>query len=296
VASAGAGHRILAFPDAQNQGVDWAALMVRRHTIHGLVDVDVTEARRAVHDWRRTSGEPLSFTSFVVASFAHAVGEVPSVQAVRKGRRRTIEFDDVDVAVLVEHVVEGGRVPMPHIVRAANRKTPAEIEREILAARAEAVPYAREYRFVPLWLKLPAVLRRFALTRVLADPYRRKRFTGTSAVTAVGMFGRGTGWGIPFISHSICLTVGGVGKRPGFGPDGRLEAREFLCLTVSVDHDVVNGAPLARFTARLLKSIESAALLQTARRPAPEPSPASESAAAPEPSPSPGGSAVTART
>ena len=29
------------------------------------------------------------------------------------------------------------------------------------------------------------------------------------------MFGQGTGWGIPFIIHSICLTVGGVGRKPG---------------------------------------------------------------------------------
>jgi 2-oxoacid dehydrogenases acyltransferase (catalytic domain). len=34
-----------------------------------------------------------------------------------------------------------------------------------------------------------------------------------------------------------------------------------VCLTISVDHDVVNGAPVARFISRLRESIETAALL-----------------------------------
>jgi pyruvate/2-oxoglutarate dehydrogenase complex dihydrolipoamide acyltransferase (E2) component len=34
-----------------------------------------------------------------------------------------------------------------------------------------------------------------------------------------------------------------------------------VCLTLSVDDDVVNGATLARFISRFRKSVESAALL-----------------------------------
>jgi len=255
------GYRVIPYPDEQHQGVDWAAIMRRQHTIHGLLELDVTETRRAIHRHRRASGEPLSFTALIVTSFAHAIGADPSVQAYRKGKRRVVVFDDVDVAVLVEHVIKGERIPVPHIVRAANRKSPAEIDREIRAAQTEGDPYGRARRFAPLWLRLPAVFRRFAITRLLADPVRRKKYTGTAAVTAVSMFGGGTGWGIPFISHSICLTVGGVGRKPGLGSDGRIEPREVVCLTISVDHDVVNGAPVARFISKLRESVESAALL-----------------------------------
>lgn len=66
---------------------------------------------------------------------------------------------------------------------------------------------------------------------------------------------------VEVISHSICLTVGGVGRKPGFGRGGLVEAREVVCLTISVDHDVVNGAPVARFISRLRESIETAGLL-----------------------------------
>jgi pyruvate/2-oxoglutarate dehydrogenase complex dihydrolipoamide acyltransferase (E2) component len=39
--------------------------------------------------------------------------------------------------------------------------------------------------------------------------------------------------------------------------DGRIEIREFLCLTLSFDHDIIDGAPAARFTSRLKALIES---------------------------------------
>lgn len=255
------GYRTLPYPDAQAQGVDWAELAARRHTIHALVDVDVTETRRAIHARRKATGAPLSFTSLLVSSYARAIAAQPEVQSVRQGRSRVIVFEDVDAVVLVEHVVEGARVPMPHIVRQANRKTPSQIDAEIRQAVTGPVPYSRALRWAPLWLRIPGPIRRFLLTRVLANPHRRRRLTGTTAVTAVSMFGRGTGWGLPYINHPICLTVGGLGHRPGIAPDGSISIREFVCLTLSVDHDVVNGAPLARFLAQFREAVESSSVL-----------------------------------
>ena len=84
---------------------------------------------------------------------------------------------------------------------------------------------------------------------------------------AIGMFGSGAGWGIPLTDYTLCLTIGGIARRPGVvrereGERGeRIEARDFLSLTISVDHDVVDGAPAARFAQRLKEIIESARVL-----------------------------------
>jgi len=51
------------------------------------------------------------------------------------------------------------------------------------------------------------------------------------------------------------VTVGAVAQRPGV-VDTRVEAREHLALTLSVDHDVVDGAPAARFAAELRTLLE----------------------------------------
>jgi pyruvate/2-oxoglutarate dehydrogenase complex dihydrolipoamide acyltransferase (E2) component len=40
--------------------------------------------------------------------------------------------------------------------------------------------------------------------------------------------------------------------------EGRIEPRQILNLTVVFDHDVIDGAPAARFARRLVELIESA--------------------------------------
>jgi hypothetical protein len=53
------------------------------------------------------------------------------------------------------------------------------------------------------------------------------------------------------------LTVCGIATRPMFVADGTVQPREYLSLTVSVNHDVVDGAPAARFVQRLKELLES---------------------------------------
>jgi hypothetical protein len=50
--------------------------------------------------------------------------------------------------------------------------------------------------------------------------------------------------------------VGGIGEKQVV-VDGHAVVREYLSLTISVDHDIVDGAPAARFTRRLKELIES---------------------------------------
>ena len=81
--------------------------------------------------------------------------------------------------------------------------------------------------------------------------------SGTVAVTAVGMFGKGhSGWGIATTPVSLSLVVGSLSWKPAV-IDGRIEPREILNLTVLFDHDVVDGAPATRFVKRLVELIES---------------------------------------
>jgi pyruvate/2-oxoglutarate dehydrogenase complex dihydrolipoamide acyltransferase (E2) component len=60
--------------------------------------------------------------------------------------------------------------------------------------------------------------------------------------------------------HTACLTVGGISLEPGL-VDGRVEPREILSLTASVDHDLVDGAPAARFVRNLRDLVERGEVL-----------------------------------
>jgi pyruvate/2-oxoglutarate dehydrogenase complex dihydrolipoamide acyltransferase (E2) component len=85
-----------------------------------------------------------------------------------------------------------------------------------------------------------------------------KEFNGTVLVTSVGVFGNSAGWGVPLPGHTLTVTIGGIEVRPVLR-GGQLEWREHLCLTVTFDHDIVDGGPAARFVRRFQQLIESAA-------------------------------------
>lgn len=77
-------------------------------------------------------------------------------------------------------------------------------------------------------------------------------------VTSVGRFGRKgtTYWAIPTSLHTLSFAMGGISRKPGVIGD-KIEIREYLCMTILVDHDVVDGAPATRFAARLAELVEN---------------------------------------
>jgi pyruvate/2-oxoglutarate dehydrogenase complex dihydrolipoamide acyltransferase (E2) component len=224
--------------------------------IHGLFEVDVTGARTSLREHKTRTGESLSFTAFLIACLAQAVDEHKAVQAFRQGSKHLVVFDDVDVWTPIEREVADQKYILPHIVRAANRKTFREIHREIRAAQVADVEKALDgLHFLPAVLFRPSIWLFWRIGR--AFPRFQKQFIGTVGITAVGMFGKGAGWGVPPpIPTALLLTVGGIGEREVI-VDGNSAVREYLSLTISVDHDIVDGAPAARFTQRLRELIES---------------------------------------
>jgi pyruvate/2-oxoglutarate dehydrogenase complex dihydrolipoamide acyltransferase (E2) component len=96
-------------------------------------------------------------------------------------------------------------------------------------------------------------------------PWLWKRVAGTVVVTAVGMYGKGGGWGIPTVWNTLAVTVGGIGAKPGV-VNGQVTVREVLDLTISADHNVVDGTAVATFASRLRERLESADGLEESLR------------------------------
>ena len=232
-----------------------------KHTVFGLLEVDVTIARQFIEDQKARTGERMSFTGYLVYCLARAVDEDRSVQAYLKGRKQLVMFDAVDVGLPVERKMGSTHAPVGQVIRSANHKTFQEIHQEIRSLQIQPVspskgmaPWLRFAMLLPWPLpRLFNVLLRAAIRR---NPTILVAQAGTVGVTSVGMFGHGSGWGITPPIHSLFLVIGGVAKKPAV-VDGRIEPREILNLTVAFDHDVVDGAPAARFVQRLVELIES---------------------------------------
>lgn len=232
------------------------------HAIYGLLEVDVTVARQFIAEHKARTGETLSFTGYLTFCLARAVDEDKAVQAYLKNRKQFVIFDDVDVGLMVEGKIGEKKALMGHVIRGANHKTYREIHQEIRQVQSEPVPPGRG---MPSWFRsamlLPrplSILVKSLLGMILRrDPTILVSMSGTVDITSVGMFGGGhSGWGLTPTGTSLGLVVGGTAWKPAV-VEGRIEPREILNLTVVFDHDVIDGAPAARFTHRLMELIES---------------------------------------
>lgn len=248
-------YSIIPFPKARQPIVDSLRQAKRMSVVHLITEVDVTNTRRLIREFRKETGESLSFTAFLTSCLAKAVDEDKSVHAYRDGNK-LIVYDEVDISVIIEREVAGGKAPIfPHVIKAANRKTLREIHDEIRTAQREELDSSQKGQRISLYRFLPTFVRGLIWRRLLESPYWRKRVTGTVAISAIGMFGKGPGWGIPIPTYTLSITVGGIAEKPSV-VDGRIEIREYLSITVSFDHDIIDGAPAARFTQRLKELIE----------------------------------------
>lgn len=251
------GYRMIPFPWLRVPIVDSLRIAQSKPLMIALAEVDVTDARQALLAHQRGTGESLSFTAFIIGCVAKAVEEHRMVQAYQRGQKRLVLFDDVDVCVPIEHHVSDDRQATPYVIRAANRKTFRDIHREIRAAQSVGVGGWWEMRGRRLYPHLPRLLRRMFWRAFSRSPRLKQRIGGTVQVTAVGMFGQGTAWGIaPASEYTLMVVLGSIAEKPGVIA-GHIGIRQYLCLNVSADHNVIDGAPLARFLTRLKELIES---------------------------------------
>lgn len=256
----GADYKVKRFPLTRRLIVDTGRMGRRRHRMLGLIEVDVTEARRRIRAHKEATGEALSFTAFVLACLGQVVERNTYFHARRDIWGRLILFDEVDCTTMIEIELEGEKFPLAHVIRAINKRSLRSIHEEIRAVQAN--PDNSSTLQVPRWLMvgflvLPAVLRDILYGVAARMPGLFKARAGTVMVSAVGMFGEGSGWGIGTASpYTLALLLGGIEKKPRL-VDGHLVEREYLSVTIELDHDIIDGAPAARFVSRLKALLEA---------------------------------------
>ena len=133
-------------------------------------------------------------------------------------------------------------------------------------------------RAAPVAARIPGLFP--AMYVLMGRSVRFRQRVGTVAVTAIGMFAGGGGYALaPPTLMSLQVVVGGIERVWPRVVDRQLEIRDVLDLTVTIDHNVVDGAPAACFGAELRELIEDA--YRSARSGATTPSPVEENDRAP---------------
>jgi len=235
-----------------------ATVTKEKNTIHSITDVDITVPRKLIDDHFRKTGEKLSLTAYIVTCLARVVKDHPVVNSFIKGNKQII-LDDVTVSVLIEREIQGEKVPEPMAIQSAQSKTYRQINDEIRAAQKNEGNKLGNLTGSIWFNMVPAFLLR-SFIRVADRNIKMGKRYGKVAVTAVGMFGNESVWFIPHGSATVLVTVGSVKTKPVKENDQLIE-KEYLCLTVSFDHNIVDGAPAARFLKQLTEVIKSGELI-----------------------------------
>jgi pyruvate/2-oxoglutarate dehydrogenase complex dihydrolipoamide acyltransferase (E2) component len=248
------GYRVEPFGSSRQMVAAAATVNHEQNTIHLMTEVDITEPRRLIAAHRARTGERLSLTAYIVTCLARTLAAFPRFNAFRRGNR-LIVLDDVTINVLFEREIDGETVPEAVGIQAANHKSYRQIHEELRAIQQRTSKHLGSATGMA-WIRfIPGFLLRTFVWLASRSITMQKRF-GVVAVTAVGMFGAGALWLVPLTAATVTVAVGSIVKRPAF-IDGEVQEREHLCLTLSFNHDIVDGAPAARFTGRFAALLAS---------------------------------------
>jgi pyruvate/2-oxoglutarate dehydrogenase complex dihydrolipoamide acyltransferase (E2) component len=248
------GYRIEPFSTVRRMVAANSAVAKEKSTFHLLTEVDITGPRGLIAEHRANTGEAVSLTAYVVTCIARALADFPALNSFRKGRRLVV-LEDVTISVALEREVDGDSVPEPVAIQAVNRKTYREVNDELRAAQHRIDEPIGSAMGTAWTRSLPSFLLR-AMTRLAYREVGVWMQFGVVGVTAVGMFGSGPMWLVPLTSSTITAAVGSIARRPEL-LEGVVQEREYLCLTFSFDHDIVDGAPAARFVTRFVEILAS---------------------------------------
>lgn len=236
-----------------------ASVTREKNTIHSLAEVDITRPRQLIKDHFSRTGEKLSLTAYIVTCLARVMKDYPGFNSFIKGKKLII-LNDVTISVLIERDITGEKVPEPIGIQQAQSKNYLQIHNEIREAKNHQSDHLGSLSN-QTWIRLIPRFLFKSFVRIADKNIKMAKRYGKVALTAVGMFSKEPLWFIPHGSATVLVTVGSITKKI-IEVEGKMVSREHLCLTVSFDHNIIDGAPAARFVNQLTKTIKSGDLIR----------------------------------
>jgi len=239
------------------------------HQVMGIVDVDVTDARKRIREIKENDNYYVSTTAWVAKCIAKAVSEDKRFNSFRKGSRKLIIFENIDMSVMIEiPKKDGSKVPYNHTIRNIDAKSVKAITEEIQSVQQKKIEDQEQLtrdsssKYTWLYMVIPAFFRRIIMKRLLQNPFYVQKIMGTVGLSSFGESVKDlSAWAIPLRDKTLNIVIGGMTKKLVQTSTG-VETHEFMHLTFSFDHNIVDGAPCARFVGRVNELMNHAYGLQ----------------------------------
>lgn len=255
-------YKINRFPDSRIASIDICEIGKRKHHVTGLVEFDVTESRKKIREYNKSHINKISFNAWLISVIGYTIKKHETSSSYLIGKNRQIIFDDINISIVVEKTINGIKVPIPLIIEKAHEVSVESITKQITEAKnieftdKEIVLHRKTNQLENIYYSLPKFLRRYFWKFLLKHPKLAFKKMGNVAFTSLGMIGKVNGWFIPLSIHPICFGISSIIKKPTVFND-RIEIREILKASILIDHDVIDGAPMARFINDLSRNIEN---------------------------------------
>jgi pyruvate/2-oxoglutarate dehydrogenase complex dihydrolipoamide acyltransferase (E2) component len=240
-----------------------------KHHVSALLEFDVTDSRTRLRELRK-NGIPVSFNACIIKVIGSILQNHPEASAYLYSKKKLILFNDINISILVEKTMGDNKVPIPVVIEKTNLKSPLEISNEIAYAKIQKLSSGdiiinKQAGFLErLYYYLPGFIRRSVWKIMLDNPKIVYKKMGNAVITSVGMMGKINGWFIQKSVHPISFGIGSIVKK-AVVIDNDIRVREILNMTILIDHDVVDGAPMVRFLNDLTKSIETGQFLNNTK-------------------------------
>lgn len=234
---------------------------LRKHHVSAMLEFDVTESRAKLRELRK-KGIQVSFNAWLIKVIATVLGKYPEAASYICNKKKLIIFEDINVSIIVEKKIGDTKVPIPLVIEKADKKSSTAISAEIEAAKSQELKTGdivlkkKSSAYQRLYYRLPGFARRLFWKWLLINPKAAYRTMGNVSVTSVGMIGKINGWFIHKSVHPVSFGIGSVIVKPVV-IDGDIKQREILNMTILVDHDVIDGAPMVRFLGDLTDFLEN---------------------------------------
>ena len=254
-------YRFQDIPRSRIATFDIFAIGLKKHHIVAMLEFDVTESRIRLRNLRK-NGITVSFNAWLIKVIGNVLHMHSEASAYLYSKKKLIIFDDINVSLIVEKKIGDAKVPIPLVIEKADEKSALEITEEIEKAKSQELTAGdivlkkRSTSYERFYYHLPGYLRRLFWKVLLISPKAAFMTMGNVAVTSVGMMGKINGWFIHRSVHPISFGVGSVLKKPVV-IENEVKIREILNMTILVDHDVIDGAPMVRFLDDLTNYIET---------------------------------------
>jgi pyruvate/2-oxoglutarate dehydrogenase complex dihydrolipoamide acyltransferase (E2) component len=255
-----ADYKIETFPKTRIATFDICSIGIEKHQVAAMIEIDVTESREKIKRLRNKTNR-ISFTAWLIKVISLTIKDHEHAAGYLKSKWKVIVFSDINISLAVEKEIKGQKVPIPLIIEKANEKSIELITKQINDARDkeltnnDIVLHKRSSRLERVYYVLPGFARRFFWKYMLRHPRLAYKKMGNVSITSIGMTGNVSGWFIPISVHPICFGISNIAKKP-IVIDDKIVIREILNLTILIDHDVIDGSPMARFIRDLSSNIE----------------------------------------